>query len=266
MRPKSAQSYLNNRSWTPCRPWSLGLSLQTENGSTSHCSCNIRARDDAYKTVVKQWDAVFRSIPAFESAVGNQWQAISFDEIHKLNREIYLAPLPDDNINDVTKAALRLLRNTGRAVIRGIRYDKSWMRYASRTFRTTSELISNVFRDELPELLPISQKAEQILSEIEQVARLFSGPPTVDLVKIGSDSLPVLRLKDRLIINLDHKAGRMLVQDALNENAGPASLIGSAARHTYEQLTQVAAVAKSIETEPEVLGPIRRQYIRKLIS
>ena len=223
-------------------------------------------RDESYKNAVRKWDAVFRSIPAFESAVGNRWRAISFDEIKQFQEEIYLAPLPDDNTNDVTQAALRLLRNTGRAVIRGIRYDKTWMRYASRSFGTTSELISSVFLDEMPILFPISQRAEQLLGQIEQVARLFSGPPTVDLVKIGNDSLPVLRLRDRLIINLDHEAGRMLVQDALAENTGPSSLIGSAARHTYEQLAQVAAVATSITVEPEILGPIRRQYIRELIS
>ena len=223
-------------------------------------------RDEAYKSAVRKWDEVFRVIPAFESAVGNSWKAVSFDEIKKFHEEVYLAPLPDANTNDVAQAALRLLRNTGRVVIRGIRYDKSWMRYASRSFGTTSELISSVFFDEMPVLIPIEKKAEQILGEIEQVARLFSGPPTVDLVKIGSDSLPVLRLKDRLIINLDHEAGRMLVQDALAENSGPSSLIGSAARHTYEQLTQVAAVATSITTDPEVLGPIRRQYIGELIS
>ena len=223
-------------------------------------------RDEAYKTAVQKWDAVFRSIPAFESAVGNRWKAISFDEIKQFKEEIYLAPLPDDNTNDVGQAALRLLRNTGRVVIRGIRYDKTWMRYATRSFGTTSDLISSVFLDDMPALIPISERAEQILAGIEQVARLFSGPPTVDLVKIGSDSLPVLRLKDRLIINLDHEAGRMLVQDAVTENTGPSGLIGSAARHTYEQLAQVAAVATSITAAPEVLGPIRRQYIRELIS
>ena len=223
-------------------------------------------RDEAYKTAVQKWDVVFRSIPAFESAVGNRWKAISFDQIEQFDEEIYLAPLPDDKINDVAQAALRLLRNTGRVVIRGIRYDKTWMRYAIRSFGTTSELISSVFLDDMPDLIPISKRAEQILGGIEQVARLFLGPPTVDLVRIGSDSLPVLRLKDRLIINLDHDAGRMLVQDAVTENTGPSGLIGSAARHTYEQLAQVAAVVTSIKAEAEVLGPIRRQYIRDLIS
>ena len=132
-------------------------------------------RDESYKTAVQKWDIVFRSIPAFESAVGNSWKAISFDQITQFDEEIYLAPLPDDNTNDVAQAALRLLRNTGRVVIRGIRYDKTWMRYATRSFGTTSELISSVFLDDMPALIPISKRAEQILGGIEQVARLFLG-------------------------------------------------------------------------------------------
>lgn len=85
-------------------------------------------------------------------------------------------------------------------------------------------------------------------------------------MRIGADSPPVLRLQSRLIINLDHEAGRALVEDAVRENNGPISLVGSAARHTHEQLTQVAAVVREITAEPEILGPIRRRFIRSLLS
>lgn len=221
-------------------------------------------RDSAYHNTIKSWDAFFRSIPAFELAVGNKWRPISFNEIKECGTKIFVAPLPDEKTNDLTQAALRLLRNTNRVVIRGIRHDKTWMRYANRSFSTTAQLISSVFADELPTLFPITEKAEQLLEEIEHIARLFTGPPTVDLVKLGSDSLPVLRLKERLIINVDHDAGRALVQGALTENNGPIGLVSGAAQHTYEQLTQVAAAIRSITSEPEIMGPIRRQYIREL--
>ncbi|MYD98550.1 MAG: hypothetical protein F4X98_14370 [Gammaproteobacteria bacterium] len=237
--------------WTVKRWASLWLSLP---------------RDQAYRETVGKWDSVFRSIPAFELAVGNRWEAISFNQICELKGDIYLAPFSEENPNDVTQAALRLLRNTGRPVIRGIRFDRNWLRHISRTFGTTSELISSVFVDELPKLIPIASNAEQILQDVSLIARLFLGPPPVDLVRIGNDSLPVLRLKNRLIINLDHDAGRQLVEAALKENTGPSSLIAGAAQHTYEQLTQVAAVVREISGGPEILGPIRRQYIRALMK
>ena len=236
--------------WTVKRWASLWLSLP---------------RTDAYQDTTRAWDAFFRSLPAFELAVGNMWKPISFDEIREYTTEVFVAPLPDEKTNDVTQAALRFLRNTGHVVIRGIRYDKTWMRYASRSFGTTADLISRVFASEFPDLVSIIQNAEQLLTKIEQVARLFTGPPTVDLVRLGSDSLPVLKLKDRLVINLDHDAGQALVEHALTENSGPIGLVAAAAHHTYDQLTQVAAVAKSIRAEPEILGPIRRQYIKGLI-
>ena len=62
VRPKSAQSYLNNRSWTPCRPWSPGLSLQTQKTSTSHCSCNIRASDLVAEVIPEGDDTLARAI------------------------------------------------------------------------------------------------------------------------------------------------------------------------------------------------------------
>ena len=223
-------------------------------------------RNQAYNNTCQSWDAFFRSLPAFEVAVGGKWRPIAFDEIIRHSSEIYLAPLPQDNPNDVTQAALRLLRNTGRVVIRGIRHDRVWMRHASRSFGTTADLISNVFSDQLPPLVSIAQRAEQLLAAIQEVARLFTGPPTVDLVRLGGDSVPVLRLKGRLIINVDHESGRALVKTVLAENNGPMGLVAAAARHTHEQLTQVAAVARSIAGEPEILGPIRRQYILRLVA
>ena len=223
-------------------------------------------RDPAYAKAAQSWDAVFRSLPAFEVADGNNWRPASFETIKEFETDVFVAPLAGEKTNDVMNTALRLLRHTGKAVIRGIRSNNSWMRYASRSFGTTAELISNVFSAELPPLVSITAEAEQILAQVKRVAPLFSGPPAVDLVRLGHDSLPVLRLHGRLIINLDHETGRALVDDVLKVNAGPMSLVGSAARHTYEQLTQVAAVVREITTEPEILGPIRRRYIRGLLS
>ena len=223
-------------------------------------------RDPAYEKATQAWDSVFRTLPAFELAVGNQWKSISFDTIKDLETEVFVAPLADEKSSDVIQAALRFLRNTGRAVVRGIRHDKSWMRYAGRSFGTTADLISRVFATELPTLVPIAARAEQILVGIDRIAPLFTGPPAVDLVKLGHDSPPVLRLHDRLVINVDHDAGKSLVEDALRANAGPMSLVESAAKHTYEQLSQVAAAVRGISTEPEILGPIRRRFIRSFLT
>ncbi len=237
--------------WTEKRWASLWLSLP---------------REQTYARTIHLWDSIFRSLPTFELADGNSWKPVSFETIKGLKTKVFVAPLAGQSSSDVEQAALRLLRNTSKAVIRGIRFDKSWMRYASRSFSTTAELISSAFSQELPQLVPIAKEAEQILAEVKPVATLFTGPPAVDLVKIGNDSPPVLRLRDRLVINIDHKASKALVEDTLKANIGPMSLVESAARHTYEQLTQVAAVVRGITADSEILGPIRRRFIRNLLS
>jgi hypothetical protein len=223
-------------------------------------------RDKPYDAAVEVWDAIFRSLPAFEHAVGNNWKGISLDQIKTLGGEIYLAPLKEEKPNDVVLAALRFLRNTDNNVIRGISKDRSWMKFAPATFGTTADLISKVFTSELPPLIPIAPQAEKILDGIARIAPLFTGPPPVDLVRIGKDSPPALRLKSRLIINTDHPAGVAIVKDALSENAGPLSLISITARHAHQQLTEVAAAVRKITEVPEVLSPIRRRYIRSYLS
>ena len=191
---------------------------------------------------------------------------MSIEDLKKLgDGEIFVAPLADEQTNDVVQAALRFLRNTGRSVVRGIRRDKSWMRYAGSSFATTADLISGVFAAELPALVPIKERAEEILASIQRIAPLFTGPPAVDLVRIGHDSLPVLRLRDRLVVNIDHKAGKTLVEDALRTNTGPMALLESTARNAHEQLTQVAAVVRDAPLTPEILGPIRRRFVRSLL-
>ena len=224
-------------------------------------------RGPAYTKTTQAWDSVFRSLPAFELADGgDQWEPTSLETLKGLQTKVFVAPLAEKKTNDVVRAAVRFLRNTNYAVIRGIRHDQSWMPHASRWFSTTADLISQVFAAELPPLVSITGQAEQILAGVDSIAPLFTGPPRVDLVRLGHDSLPVLRLHDRLVINIDHEAGKALTADALRVNAGPMSLVESAARHTYAQLTQVAAAVKETSADLEILGPIRRRFIRSLLS
>ena len=223
-------------------------------------------RHATYTSAVKAWDDIFRSLPAFERATGNKWEAISMEQLKDLGSEIFVAPLADDRSNDVVKAAVHWLRNTGSPVIRGIRRDQSWMKFAPTSYRTTAQLISAVFASELPPLNPLTpQSAESILGAIEHTAQLFTGPPAVDLVRLGAESPPALRLKKRLVINIDNSAGKAIVEEALHENRGRRSLIAIAASHAYQQLTEIAAAVRDDE-KAEILSPVRRRFIRGHLS
>jgi len=223
-------------------------------------------RSAEYAHAVAAWDAVFRTIPAFELAVGNNWEAISLERIKAIRGDVYLAPLADEKSNDVVKAALHFLRTTGRSVVRGIRKDNSWMRFAPAVFGTTADLISTVFSRELPPLVSLTANADQVLGGIQQSAPLFTGPPFVDLVRLGAESPPALRLKSRLVINIDNPKGAAIARGALKENRGPAVLYELVAQNAYEQLTEVAAALREMRTEPEILSPVRRRFIRQSLS
>ena len=224
-------------------------------------------RTQPYTAATKAWDSQFRTVPAFELATtSNRWKAASLEDIKKRDGKVYVAPLAGENTTDIVQEAARFLRNTGRTVIRGIRHDQTWMKYASRVYGTTADLIWNVFAGELPELVMVAKQAQGILAEIESVAPLFTGPPKVDLVRLGTDSQPAIGLHGRLLINIDHEAGKALVRDALEINKGPLSLIESAARHAHQQTMHVVGVVRSVPRESEIFGPVRRQYVESLLS
>ncbi|MCU7886217.1 MAG: hypothetical protein KZQ82_18665, partial [Candidatus Thiodiazotropha sp. (ex Lucinoma annulata)] len=222
-------------------------------------------RDDIYKEVVAEWDAVFRKLPAFDYAEGNSWVGTSVEDLKKkaTNGEIYLAPLAEEKSSDVIKAAVHFLRTTGNTVIRGIRKDKSWMKFAPATYSTTADLIINRFKDELPTFKYISNVADNVLSNIKITAPLFTGPPKVDLVKLGSESPPALRVSDRLILNTDNQHGLDIVKYVLDNNQGQMSLLAITARLAIQQLNEVAAVVKKSPEQPEILSPVRRRFIRR---
>lgn len=173
-------------------------------------------RTKEYSDATAAWDRLFRSLPAFEVAQGDRWAPCSFEELLELSPPIYLAPHAQENPNDSVKAAVRLLRNSKKSVIRGIRRDNSWMRYAGSSFGTTADLISNAFKDELPEIIPVAPKADDILTAVERLAPLFTGPPAIDLVRLGPETPPALRLQRRLVINIDNPTGGRLYRKYWN--------------------------------------------------
>lgn len=219
-------------------------------------------RTNEYNAATSAWDTLFRSVPAFEIFKGDRWLPSSLEQLLALPAPVYLAPHAQENPSETVKAAVRLLRGSQKTVVRGIRRDKSWMRYAGSSFGTTADLIANAFLDELPELIPVAQEADSILSNLSRVAPLFTGPPPIDLVRLGAETPAAIRLGHRLVINIDNKAGRAIVTEVLESNAGATTLIGIVARHAYEQLTQVAAVVKEVTVEAEILSPVRRRFIR----
>lgn len=222
-------------------------------------------RGQEYSAATAKWDAVFRRLPAFELAVGDKWEEISLNKLIGLARPFYVMPLRDKDQSEVVKAALRLLRHTKRTVIRGLQAERSWLRDVPYAFNTTADLITDVFRSELTELSPLEAHAETVLQHVEPVATLYGGAPSVQIVRIGSDSPPILRIRSRLLINLDHVQGKLIVSDAICQNSGRWSLLTIVAKHSYQHISEVAASIRESDATEERLGLVRRRFLRGLL-
>ena len=221
-------------------------------------------RSSPYKDAAMAWDSQFRKMPAFMMArPGADWKSVSLETIRRTSQKVFVAPLGDEKQDDVTAAAVNYLRNTGETVIRGIRTDQSWLPHAGRYFATTADLILQVFAGEFPERVVVTETANDVIASIRPVAVLFTGPPAAHLIRLGDSAQPILRVMDKLLINIDHESGKAIVFDTLEANRGPISLVEGTARYASRQLLQVAAVAtESIVGEPELIGPVRQRYIR----
>jgi len=224
-------------------------------------------RSPPYVAAAQAWDREFRRIPAFMRAKpGTDWKPVSLNAIIRHGRAVYVAPLDNEQPSDVVAAAVNYLRNTGEIVIRGIRTDQSWLPKTSRHFATTADLILTVFETEFPTRVIVAQHADNIIDSIQPVAVLFTGPPTAHLVRLRDGAQPIMRVLDKLIINIDHDLGRAIVSDTLDANRGPISLIESTAKYANSQLAHVANLAKMGNGDPELVGPVRRRYIRNMLG
>ncbi len=223
-------------------------------------------RQSAYAKATRRWDELFRTAPAFELAVGNQWKPLSFKEILNLEPPLFLVPLREKEMDEVAKAALRLLRNTGRPVLRGLKRDTGWLKHAPNAFGTTADLISQVFADELPEVIALKDGAEKVLSGVQAEVVLYSEPPPLELVRLGPDGPPILRLKDRLVINLETAKGKAIARDTIHMNRGRWAVIGVTAKHSAEHVQGVAKFIRESEVTDEVLGLVKRHYVRGLVK
>lgn len=224
-------------------------------------------RSPPYNAAVEAWDRQFRKVPAFMMAKpGLDWKPVSLETIRHGSQEVFVAPLEDEQQDDVVSAAVNYLRNTGETVIRGIRTDQSWLPHAGRHFATTADLILHVFAAEFPKRVVVAQHANDLVNSIRPVAVLFTGPPTARLIRLGNGAQPILRVMDKLLINIDHDLGKAIVLDTIQANRGPVSLVESTAKFARRQLLHVAQVATENPVgEPEMIGPVRQRYIRRLL-
>lgn len=223
-------------------------------------------RNEQYKMAAERWDNAFRRLPAFEFFSDGRWKPTTVDTLVPLTGPIWVAPQAEASTNDLVRSATRLLRETGKPVVRGLSRQRNWLRGAGNYFSTTADLIKQVFADELPQFREIAPRAEELLEDLDALYSLYGGDEPVELVRLGSEGPPVLKVARRLLINLDHEKGTAIATSSLTTNRGRSVLIEATAAHAPKYLTQVASIARPSESEPEILGLVKRRFLLEIVE
>ena len=228
-------------------------------------------RSGNYEKAAQIWDAEFQNRKAFKLLLtGRSEKEVSILDIQKLGqKKIYVIPEDLSNKSQITQHAVRILRDSGYPVIQGISKEKNFLRNTSFVGASTGDLLVKHFKHVLPELVHVETVARSVVTQ-ETAISVFDEPPEIKLVKIGTGAVPVLPVGDEVWINIDSESGKQIVEDICKRNEGHlgfwiACLEYGGLQNSRDYAQQIARILKKCEKKISKLGPIRRQYLRRVI-
>ena len=223
-------------------------------------------RDGKYASAAARWDEDFRHRKAFRLLLSDDTEKdVSIADVQQLGtQEIYLAPNLN-NANDLVRQAVRVLRARDLPVLQGVGRDSGYLSYASLSANSTSDLLIQHFADTLPPIVRVEQVANTLI-ERDALADIYQGPPRVRLVALGPTGAPMVGVGDAIWINSESSAGRLIVQDVCERNEGFVGLWLAFLRHAPGHVTGITGQLRNLEATPTRLGPVHRQYLRRVLS
>jgi hypothetical protein len=227
-------------------------------------------RDAAYAAVAAKWDEVFRNRPLFRVLEEDtQTRPTSLAELSAIDHEIYLAPDEPGQASDVVRASLRVLRATGKTVIQGVQRDQAYLSFATFQWQSDTDLLVAHFSAELPPIRRVDAAlAVEILGATSGAIEIvLPGDPRVCLVRLGTESAPVVSARAELWLNADAPAGQEIVRALCDDNRGRLSLLVACYTHAPAQVAVLAQALGQVGSASEDrLGLLRREYLRTLVS
>ena len=228
-------------------------------------------RSGQYEKASQLWDEEFRTRKTFKLlAEGRRESDVSISDILELGqKEVYVVPENLGSTNLITQQAVRILRDSKRPVIQGVTRDQNFLTNTSLIGASTGDLLVGHFRHLLPELIQVEQVAELIIKQ-ENAVRLFDDPPTISLVNIGADSVPIIPVGQEIWINIDSDSGKVILEELCRRNDGHLGFWMACLKHGGLQenrnyASDVARILGSCPEESSKLGPVKRQYLRGLV-
>lgn len=220
-------------------------------------------RTPEYIDVAKEWDEEFWHHKTFR-LLGAKEKDISLADLYAQEHEvIYVAKVANSN-DHLVNAAIRVLRAKGLTVIRGIARDNGYLTFSLLSQNSTSESVLKFFSDRFPRIEYVTQKAEELLAQESIEVEMIAGPPRVQVVHLGENAAPVVRARNEIWINCDTPAGKALIREACTRNEGYAGLLIACQIHATAHVGDIAQVLRKLSGDQPVLGPVMRQYLRRL--
>lgn len=227
----------------------------------------VPRRDAKYSDAAEEWDNAFQEIKTFHLMEENDEREVSLSEIKEIDPdEIYLAPSNMNQASALESKAVSILRAGGDCVLRGVNRDNSFMSNATFRSSTTTDLL-NQLQHELPQIKKVNDNlAESLINEHGTVAEIYSNNPRVPLVELGPDSVTTVRVGNEFWINVETEEGRQLVEDVCNRNEGYLGLLSACQTHDPDNAGDLIRLLGDVKSDENLLGPVKRQYLRRVIS
>ena len=229
-------------------------------------------RSGPYKEAAEAWDHEFRNRKAFRLlGAGDRLREVSVSDLALLNADaLYVAPPNLTKVDQIIQQAVRILRDSDRPVIQGVTRDTSYLGNANLFGASTGDLLMSYFREELPPLTEVGTVAHDVISHETEVS-VFEQTPNVILVELGIEAMPVIPVGKDIWINIDSDTGKLIVRDICLHNRGHVGLWIACLEHgalesSTNYATQIANILSTMPKAHVKLGPIRREFLRRLVA
>ncbi len=224
-------------------------------------------RSGDYKSAADIWDTEFKQRKLIRQLMpDNKDRMVSVSDLVDMRvKQIYLAPIHLHNDPELLRHAARILREQGEIVIQGVERDGNYLSHANLAFASTESILVNRFVNELPPLIPIAQVSDDLLRR-ESLVDMMTEPVPIKLISLSSQGSPLLIAGNEIWINIDTEAGKGIVNHICDNPYGLQALIAACLMYAPTHIQTVANLFRGRDNNVFFVGPVRRQYMRRVLQ
>ena len=227
-------------------------------------------RTGEYKDVAQIWDREFFNRPTFRLLeAGGKDKFVSVNQIQEMGvDEVFLAPANLKKSNPLVQQAIRILRNSDKVVFQGITRQVGFLDRVHLVGDSTGDLLIQKLISLVPKIVRVNEVAHSVISK-ESIASIYNNVPVVKVVNLGANSVSIMPVEQEIWINAENDNGKRIIRKICELNSGHLGVWIAILEHPNSNrfddfVSQIAKLLASRPSTPEVLGPVKRQFLRIL--